>query len=100
MTSDSSEAFPMTLLEAMSVGLPVVATNVAGIPDIVVHGQTGFIAEPKDIQQLAHYLVQLARAPELRQQMGQTGYQRVLTEFNADLMVQRYGQLFEQLMRS
>jgi len=100
MTSDSSEAFPMTLLEAMSVGLPVVATNVAGIPDIVVHGQTGFTAEPTDIQQLAHYLVQLARAPELRQQMGQAGYQRVLTEFNADLMVQRYGQLFEQLMRS
>jgi glycosyltransferase involved in cell wall biosynthesis len=57
MTSSSSEAFPITLLEAMSVGLPVVATNVAGIPDIVIHGQTGFTAEPTDIQQLAHYLV-------------------------------------------
>jgi glycosyltransferase involved in cell wall biosynthesis len=99
MTSSSSEAFPITLLEAMSVGLPVVATNVAGIPDIVIHGQTGFTAEPTDIQQLAHYLVVLARDFELRQQMGRAGFQRVLTEFNADLMVQRYAQLFEELVR-
>lgn len=98
MTSNSSEAFPLTLLEAMAMGLPVVATNVAGIPDIVLHEQTGFIAEPTDIEGLAQYVIWLWRDPKLRYSLGQAGYQRVLTEFNADLMVQRYARLFEELV--
>lgn len=92
-----TEAFPLTLIEAMACGLPVVATDVAGIPDIVVHGETGFLAPPDKIEQLADYVVRLAQDAELRQRMGTAGRQRALAEFDVNVMVERYARLFEEL---
>jgi len=97
MTSSSSEAFPLTLIEAMAAGLPVVATDVAGIPDIVAHGETGFLAPPTELDKLAQYVVQLARDPELRQRMGSAGRQRALAEFDVKVMVERYAQMFKEV---
>lgn len=97
MTSSSSEAFPLTLIEAMAAGLPVVATDVAGIPDIVVHGETGFLASPTELDKLAAYVVQLARDSELRQRMGAAGRQRALVEFDVKVMVERYAQMFKEV---
>jgi len=97
MTSSSSEAFPLTLIEAMAAGLPVVATDVAGIPDIVAHGETGFLASPTELDKLAQYVVQLARDPELRQRMGSAGRQRALAEFDVKVMVERYAQMFKEV---
>lgn len=97
MTSSSSEAFPLTLIEAMASGLPVVATDIAGIPDIVVHGETGFLASPSELDKLAHYVVQLARDVELRQRMGAAGRQRALAEFDVQVMVERYAQMFREV---
>jgi glycosyltransferase involved in cell wall biosynthesis len=100
MTSSSSEAFPLTLIEAMACGLPVVATDVAGIPDIVVHGETGFLASPTELDRLADYVVQLARDSELRRRMGAAGRQRALAEFDTAVMVRRYAQLFEEVVQA
>ncbi|MDW8107231.1 MAG: glycosyltransferase family 4 protein [Armatimonadota bacterium] len=98
MTSSSSEAFPLTLIEAMACGLPVVATDIAGIPDIVVHGATGFLASPTDLETLARYVVLLAKDSELRQRLGEAGRQRALMEFNADVMISRYAQMFRTVV--
>ena len=99
MTSSSSEAFPLTLIEAMACGLPVVATDVAGIPDIVVHGETGFLAAPSELDKLAQYVVQLARDAELRQRMGEAGRRRALAEFDVQVMVERYAQMFREVVQ-
>ncbi|MGH7992518.1 MAG: glycosyltransferase family 4 protein, partial [Limisphaerales bacterium] len=69
LTSDY-EGTPNVLLEAMASGLPVVASKVGGVPEIVRHGQTGFLHEPDDLKSFAATLAELAKNPELRTEMG------------------------------
>jgi len=92
-----TEAFPLTLIEAAACAVPAVATNIAGIPDIVVDGETGFLAPPTALDQLAEYVVQLARDTELRQRMGAVARQRALSEFDVRVMVARYADMFKQV---
>ena len=67
------DCFPLTILEAMQHGLPVVATSEGAIPDMVVHGETGYVCDPKNASQLAEYLIKLLNNSGLRQQMGKNG---------------------------
>jgi glycosyltransferase involved in cell wall biosynthesis len=69
LTSDY-EGTPNVLLEAMASGLPVVASKVGGVPEIVRHGQTGFLFEPDNLEGFASALAQLAMNPQLRDEMG------------------------------
>jgi glycosyltransferase involved in cell wall biosynthesis len=75
------EPFGVVLLEAMFFGLPCVATDVWAIPEIVRHGETGFICQPDDAHGLAQHLVQLLRDPELAFRMGRAGRARAETHF-------------------
>jgi len=81
----------------MACGLPVIATAVAGIPDIVVHGETGFLASPSELDKLAQYVILLAREPDLRQRMGAAGRKRALAEFDVNVMVERYTRMFREV---
>jgi len=65
----------------MFFGLPCVATNVWAIPEIVRHGETGFICEPDDANGLAQHLVRLLRDPDLAFTMGRAGRARAETHF-------------------
>ncbi len=96
LTSDS-EALPVVLLEAGSCGVPAVATDVGGVRDVVVHGETGFVHPPNAVDALAESVIQLAQDPALRQQMGQSARQRVVQEFSVEAMVNRHADLFRHL---
>jgi glycosyltransferase involved in cell wall biosynthesis len=65
-----NEGLPNVILEAMNVGLPVIATKVGGIPDIIEHDKTGFLVEPRDINGLRKYIQLLLKDKKLRQRMG------------------------------
>jgi glycosyltransferase involved in cell wall biosynthesis len=67
------EAFGLVNLEALKWGLPVIATNVGAIPEIIQHGINGFIVPPKDTKQLTDYLMLLIEDSELRTRMGKAG---------------------------
>jgi len=67
------EGMPMTILEAMSFGIPVVSTRVGGVPDIVIDGETGFLIEPGNLQQLYDKLSRLVRDHALRSNLGAKG---------------------------
>lgn len=67
------DCFPLTIIEAMQYSLPVVATSEGAIPDMVVHGETGYVCEPRNVSQLTEYLIKLLNDSELRQQMGKNG---------------------------
>jgi glycosyltransferase involved in cell wall biosynthesis len=56
LPSHSGDGLPNVILEAMSWGVPVVATNTAGIPDVVYHGETGYLYEPGDVDKIAAYV--------------------------------------------
>jgi len=77
-----SEGQPIGILEAMASGLPVVATKVGGIPDIVADGVEGLLVDPRRPDQLAEALRRLIEAPALRAQMGEAGRRRVAQDFD------------------
>lgn len=76
-----NEAFPLVNIEAMEYKLPIVSTNVGGIPDEVVDGENGFIIKDKDSQSLADALCKLLGDESLRQKMGENGYQKFKAKF-------------------
>jgi glycosyltransferase involved in cell wall biosynthesis len=80
-----AEGLPASILEAMADGLPVVSTLHAGIPEAVEDGVTGFLVPEGDIQGMADRFVDLARDPDLRRTMGQSGWSRVRRMFSWEL---------------
>jgi glycosyltransferase involved in cell wall biosynthesis len=91
-----NEPFPLTILEAMSCGLPIVSTRVGGIPEMVAHGETGILVEPGDPDAFADAIVELLRDDARRRAMGAAGRRRVEQEFSWDRTA---AQLEEILLR-
>ncbi|MEM9831976.1 MAG: glycosyltransferase [Bacteroidota bacterium] len=90
------ETFGLSVLEAMQFKLPVVASNVGGLPDLVVHQKTGFLAEVKNSTDFAEKTTQLLESPKLRENMGQAGRQHYLSSFT----VEKYWKNMERALTS
>jgi glycosyltransferase involved in cell wall biosynthesis len=84
--STNFEALPISVIEAMRAGLPVVATNVGGIAELVRHDQTGLLVQRADVTGLRNSLARLIGDPTLRLTLGATGRQRWSAQFTADTM--------------
>lgn len=91
------EGLGSTLLDAMHFGLPVVASRVGGIPEIVIEGETGLLVPPGDARSLAENVARLAADPVLRQQMAAAGRSRA-EAFSPEQMVSAYVSLYRQLL--
>ena len=76
------EGIPVALMEAMMSGLPVVASGLSGIPELVDHGRTGYLVAPGDPWSLAARLEALAASPDLRRRMGAAGRSKVAADFD------------------
>jgi colanic acid/amylovoran biosynthesis glycosyltransferase len=82
-TSDGRrEGIPVALMEAMASGVAVVASDLSGIPELVVDGQTGLLVPPGDVDSLARAIERLQRDVELRGRLAEAGRQKVIREFN------------------
>ena len=92
------EGQPLTVLEAMAAGRPVVATNVGGIPEVVEMGETGWLVAQGDMKALSEQILWLLDNPERAAQMGQAGRQRALEHFDVDRQTQAVGRLFQRLV--
>ncbi len=98
--SSHSECLPMAVLEAMACGRPVVCTNVGGMPEIVEHGVSGFLATPRDPEGLAAYILELLTTPDLREAMGAAARRRVESEFDERISIAAVQKLLEGLAES
>ena len=94
------EPLGLSILEAMAFGLPVVASRVGGIPEVVVPGHTGLLVPPADPGALADAIVAMVNDPVGRQQFGQAGRQRVHEEFSPDHLVPRIEAAFARAVRA
>jgi glycosyltransferase involved in cell wall biosynthesis len=92
----ATDVFPTVILEAMASARPVVSTRLAGIPELVVDGQTGMLAPPGDSTALAHALEQLLRDPELRLRFGHSGRARIEQDFRIEQTVAPLINLFQK----
>jgi glycosyltransferase involved in cell wall biosynthesis len=96
--SSVAEALPNVVLEAMAAGLPVVATEVGGVPEVVAPGETGWLVPPRDVPGLAAAISQLLADPQTRQAFGQAARRRVAREFSMAAMVRGYERVLEHLL--
>jgi glycosyltransferase involved in cell wall biosynthesis len=98
VSSSSFEGSPAALLEAMEAGLPVVATSVGGIPDMIDSGVHGLLVEPGDAAALGDAIDALLRDPERAREMGRRGPARPRAEFDLGVMIGRFEALYVELL--
>jgi len=90
------DGLPNVLMEAQSQGLACLSTDVSGIPELIVHGETGWLVNEQDIHALARALRKLISNPELRERMAKAGCERVREHFSMEKGIDRLQALLEQ----
>jgi glycosyltransferase involved in cell wall biosynthesis len=93
-----NEGTPVSAIEALAAGRPVVATRVGGVPDVVRDGEDGFLVEAGATDDLADRLERLARDPALRERMGEQGRARVFPRYAVDRLVDDVDRLYRALL--
>jgi glycosyltransferase involved in cell wall biosynthesis len=91
------EGTPLSVMEYMAAGRPVVATRVGGLPELIEHGVHGLLFELRDPDDLANKVAELLRDPERRDQMGARGVERHKREFDIDATTRQLEFLYECL---
>jgi N-acetyl-alpha-D-glucosaminyl L-malate synthase BshA len=94
------ESFGLVALEAMACEVPVVATNVGGLPEVVRHGTDGYLCELGDIDAMAAACLGVLENPTLRTEMGKVARARARAEFCASKIVVKYEELYRRIMAS
>ncbi|MDH7507849.1 MAG: glycosyltransferase family 4 protein [Methanomassiliicoccales archaeon] len=93
-----SESFPLTILEAMSCGVPVVATNVGGLPEMIEDGVNGFLVEPGDPATLAQKIFQVIHSREKASELARKGRYRAVIEFSAKRMANETAEMYKRVI--
>ena len=93
-----TEGFPMAALEAMGEGLPIVATNVGGLPELIEDGITGLLVPPSNAEELAQALRNLILDSKRRQEMGAAGWRRACEHFSIERMVAQTAAIYDSLL--
>jgi glycosyltransferase involved in cell wall biosynthesis len=91
-----NENFPVSVLEAMAAGLPIVSTTVGGIPDMVRNGLEGYLVEPGEIAGLADAVGRLLSSRSLRLQMGGAAQRRIAASFSSDDAISAFSSLYDE----
>lgn len=92
------EGFPMSVLEAMACGVPVIATRVGDVPEIVEQGATGLLVPPGDRSALQAAIAQLLTDAQKRHDLGAAGHRRLCERFTSNAMARRYRALYEEVL--
>jgi glycosyltransferase involved in cell wall biosynthesis len=93
------DGLPNVLMEAQSQGLACLSTNISGIPELIIHAESGWLVEQKDSRELTAALEQLICAPDLRARLGEAGYKRVKQEFSMERGIDKLVQCLQQSMK-
>lgn len=92
------ELHPITILEAMRAGLPVIATAVGGVPDTVENQVTGLVVPPDNMETLVHAMLEMAQNPQRARQMGEQGYRAVTENFSNTAVARKIEKMYTQLL--
>ena len=94
----ANEGTPVSAIEALAGGRPVVATEVGGLPDVVRDGVDGFLVEPGDVDAMADRLARLAADTNLRRRMGEAGAESVRERYAVERLLDDVDQLYRRLL--
>jgi len=95
-----SEGTPVAVLEASASGIPVVSTRHAGIPDVVIDGETGLLVDELDVDGMARAMIRLAQDPELAAGMGQAGRERIEEHFSMEQRIANLWHIIESAIEN
>ncbi|MGA7161970.1 MAG: N-acetyl-alpha-D-glucosaminyl L-malate synthase BshA [Bacteroidota bacterium] len=95
-----SESFGLSALEAMACEVPVISSSVGGLPELVVHGETGYIAEIGDIDRMAKYAIELLTNDTRREMFAKAGRKRAVENFDIDEIVGVYERHYERILNT
>jgi glycosyltransferase involved in cell wall biosynthesis len=93
-----SEVMPVTILEAMALGTPVVASSVGGIPELIEHDRTGLLAAPNSVEELTEALTAMQANPEQRQRFTLAAQEKYRTQFSQYCLTTRYAEVLKQFL--
>jgi glycosyltransferase involved in cell wall biosynthesis len=94
-----NEGMGRVVLEAGAAKTPVIASRVGGLPEVVLHGETGLLVAPKDSEALVQAVVALAEDPDRRKTMGEAAQSHVVPKYGLENMVSQIESLYEELLR-
>lgn len=97
--SSDYEGLPISILEAMLCGKPVVSTDVGGVNEVTINGETGLLCSKGDYKGLAEAILKLANDKELRERFSQKALQEVKTTFSARVMAQKYCEVYNEFLK-
>lgn len=92
------ESFGLVALEAMACGVPTVGSATGGLPEVVVHGENGYLAEVGDVETMAHYAVRLLNDPELHREFSENGIARARTLFCVERIGEQYEAIYHRVL--
>lgn len=90
------EAFPLAVVEALSAAKPVIASDVGGIPEAIVHGQNGMLVPPGDTAALADAMLEVASSSETRQRLGAAARESFESKFRIEMQMKKIVEILEQ----
>lgn len=92
------ESFGLAALEAMSCEVPVVASNVGGLKELISHGVDGYLIKVGDVEALAHYALKILQDPRLQKEFGRNARKKVLKKYTPDKIVPNYEDLYKEIL--
>jgi glycosyltransferase involved in cell wall biosynthesis len=95
--SSDYEGNPLSVIEAMAAGLPIVSTAVGGVPELLQNGKEGLIVQPGHAEQLSEAMLTLLKDPDLRRAMGAAAAVRAKEKFDVSAMVRAYEELYDEI---
>ncbi len=98
LMASETESFGLAALEALACGVPCITTNAGGLPEVNIHGETGFTADVGDIKAFADYISMLAEDKKLWKQLSQKARQHALSNFKSDMVVPHYVSYYEEVL--
>ncbi len=97
--SGDQEGTPVAVLEASAAGLPIIATKHAGIPDVIIDGETGLLVEEHDVDAMAEKMMMVLENKELAEQLGRNGKERIKTHFTIEKHLRTIDDLIENIIK-
>ncbi|MGH9823785.1 MAG: N-acetyl-alpha-D-glucosaminyl L-malate synthase BshA, partial [Blastocatellia bacterium] len=93
-----SESFGLVALEAMACQVPVIATRVGGLPEVVVEGETGYLFEVGDVDGMAQGVLRVLKDNDLRDQLGERGRKVAVSRFSSNKIIPQYEALYKEVL--
>ncbi len=94
----AKESFGLVALEAMACGVPVIGSDAGGIPEVVLHGETGFLADVGDVDAMANFALILLRNPEMYRQFSTAARQRAQDVFHIESKIREYEDVYQSVL--